>query len=196
MAHPAEGVLERSEDLRPTAAVLLAGTAAIAALSFGFLALPWAVASTILGALMVAGAEVDARTHLLPDLVTGGAVAMGLIAAAALNPSDPLFATVAAAGRAAGAAAALTALRWLYFNLRGDEGIGLGDVKLVAGMGAWLTADALPICMLLAAAAALLGVFVAKLAGRAIDRTTCIPFGAFLCPSLWLIFFGTAVLGG
>lgn len=196
MAHPAEGVVEESEDLRPTAAVLLAGTAAVAALSFGFLALPWAAASTILGALMIAGAEVDARTHLLPDLVTGGAIATGLVAAAALNPSDPLGAALLAAGRAAGAAAALAALRWGYFRLRGVEGLGLGDVKLVAGIGAWLAVEAIPLCMLLAAGAALLGVFAARLAGQAIDRTTCIPFGAFLCPSLWLVFFGSAVLGG
>jgi hypothetical protein len=63
-----------SEDIRPNPAILIGGAAAIGLISA--LSLPWpvAVASTVLGTLMVAGAEVDARKFLLPDPVTWGAV--------------------------------------------------------------------------------------------------------------------------
>ena len=70
-----------SEDIRPNPAILIGGAAAIGLISA--LSLPWpvAVASTVLGTLMVAGAEVDARKFLLPDLVTWGAVICGILAA-------------------------------------------------------------------------------------------------------------------
>ena len=56
-------------ELRPRPAILLAGAAAVAVISFA--SLPWlvALASSVLGTLMIAGAEVDARTFLLPDTV-------------------------------------------------------------------------------------------------------------------------------
>ena len=62
------------DDLRPNPAILIGGAGAIGLISG--LSLPWpvAVASTMLGTLMIAGAEVDAREYLLPDLVTWGAV--------------------------------------------------------------------------------------------------------------------------
>ena len=57
-------------DLRPSLAILIGGACAIGLISA--LSLPWpmAVASTMLGMLMIAGADIDARTFLLPDLIT------------------------------------------------------------------------------------------------------------------------------
>ena len=42
---------------------------------------------------MIAGAEVDARTYLLPDAVTWGGIAFGILAAPALNPFEPWLST-------------------------------------------------------------------------------------------------------
>jgi hypothetical protein len=67
----AEGSV-KPEDLRPNVAVLCAGSCAVALISAFSLPWPAAIASITLGALMIAGADVDARTYLLPDIVTCG----------------------------------------------------------------------------------------------------------------------------
>lgn len=182
------------DDLTPNPAVLLGGAAAIGVVSL--LSLPWpaAIASTVLGALMLAGADVDARKFLLPDLVTFGAAACGIIAAPLLNEVDPWAAAGEAVVRAACIAAVLGLFRSGYAWLRQSEGLGLGDVKLAAGIGAWLPIDAIPLCFGLATCSALLTVMVARLGGRSVMRTTRIPFGAFLCPALWIVFFADRVV--
>jgi leader peptidase (prepilin peptidase) / N-methyltransferase len=177
------------ESLRPNLAILAGASAVIALLSI--LMLPWqaAVASAVLGTLMIAGADVDARTCLLPDVVTWGAIVCGIAAAAALNPYDEWHAAAAASMRAAGTALALGSLRWCHARLRTREGLGFGDVKLAAAVGAWLPLEAIPLCFALAAGAALVAIMYARLRGEAISGATKIPFGAFLCPALWLIFY-------
>ena len=92
------------EDLRPNWAILAAGCSAIALVSAALLRWPVAVASTVLGGLMVAGADVDARMSLLPDVVTWGAAGCGVLAAAALGQTDPWVASATAFGRAIGTA--------------------------------------------------------------------------------------------
>jgi leader peptidase (prepilin peptidase)/N-methyltransferase len=75
------------------------------------LLLPWplALASIALGALMIAGADVDARTFLLPDFVTVGAAVCGIVAAAVLDPFDPWGAGAGAGWRALGTAGVMGA---------------------------------------------------------------------------------------
>jgi len=182
------------DDLTPNPAVLLGGTVAIGLVSS--LSLPWpaAVASSVLGALMLAGADVDARKFLLPDLVTFGAVACGIVAAPLLDDVDPWAAAGEAVVRAVCIAAVLALFRSFYAWLRQSEGLGLGDVKLAAAIGAWLPIDAIPLCFGLATSSALLAVMVARLRGRSVMRTTRIPFGAFLCPALWIVFFADRVM--
>lgn len=177
------------DDLYPNPAVLLGGIAAIAVVSS--LSLPWpaAIASIVLGALMVAGADIDARTFLLPDLITFGAVVCGIVAAPLLDAADPWAAAGEAVARAAGIAAVLALFRSGYAWFRRSEGLGLGDVKLAAGIGAWLPVEAIPLCFGLATSSALLTVMFARLGGQSVLRTTRIPFGAFLCPALWIVFF-------
>jgi leader peptidase (prepilin peptidase) / N-methyltransferase len=179
--------------LRPNFAILAAGTGAAALLSFASLPWPLALASSLLGLLMVAGADVDARTFLLPDAVTYGAILCGIAAAPLLEAADPWqslgpWQSLALASlRAAGTGLALYLLRLAYARLRKTEGLGLGDVKLAAASGAWLALDAIPICFGMAAAAALTFVLIqGQKQSRAEPK---LPFGAFLCPALWLSFF-------
>jgi leader peptidase (prepilin peptidase) / N-methyltransferase len=182
------------DDLYPNAAVLLGGVAAIALVSS--LSLPWpaAIASTVLGALMVAGVDIDARTFLLPDLITFGAVVCGIVAAPLLDAAQPWAAAGEAAARAVCIAAVLALFRSGYAWLRRSEGLGLGDVKLAAAIGAWLPVEAIPLCFGLATTSALLTVMFARLRGQSMMRTTRIPFGAFLCPALWIVFFADRVM--
>jgi leader peptidase (prepilin peptidase) / N-methyltransferase len=181
------------EDLRPNVAVVVGGSAVIALMSGLFLPWPVAIASTVLGALMLAGADVDARTYLLPDTVTWGAAGVGIVAAPLLAATDPWLAVSDAAVRALGAAVVLELLRRSYARVLRREGLGFGDVKLGAAVGAWLPLDAIPLCFGLAASAALVAVMTAHLRGQSIEGATKLPFGAFLCPSLWLVFFASAL---
>jgi leader peptidase (prepilin peptidase) / N-methyltransferase len=181
------------ENLYPDLATFVGVGGAIAIMSA--LMLPWqtAVASTVLGGLMIVGAGVDARTFLLPDVVTWGALGCGVIAAAALHPSDQWYAIAAAIGRAAGTALALVLVRWCYARLRMREGLGFGDVKLAAAVGAWLPLENIPLCFGLASGGALIAVMLARLRGETVDASTKVPFGAFLCPALWLVFYGASL---
>jgi leader peptidase (prepilin peptidase)/N-methyltransferase len=187
--------IDAAERLRPNAAIVVGGAGAIAVISA--MTLPWiaALASTVLGALMLAGADIDARTYLLPDIVTLGALACGILAAAALDPYEPWRAVATASGRAAGTAGALALVRWCYAQLRGREGLGFGDVKLAAAAGAWLPLESIPICLALAAGGGLIAAMIARLRAQRIDAATKVPFGAFLCPALWLVFYSGLLSG-
>lgn len=190
MSDPDAGeALESEDDLRPSPLVLVCGVVAIGVISA--LSLPWpvAIASTLLGTLMVAGADVDARTFLLPDPITWGAVASGIVAAPLLDAATPWIAAGEAIARAGCIAALLALFRAGYAWIRRGEGLGLGDVKLAAAIGAWLPFEAIPLCFGLAASSALVTVMFARLNGQAVTRTTRIPFGAFLCPALWIVFY-------
>jgi leader peptidase (prepilin peptidase) / N-methyltransferase len=185
----AEETLPSVENLRPNLAVLLSAGGAVALISTLSLPLPIAIASSLLGALMVAGAEVDARTYLLPDTVTWGGITLGILAAPVLNPFEPWLSAGAAVARAAGTALALVVLRWGYSWLRSREGLGLGDVKLAAAVGAWLPVAFIPFCFALATCSALVSVMFGRLRGESVDAAAKLPFGAFLCPALWLVFY-------
>jgi leader peptidase (prepilin peptidase)/N-methyltransferase len=82
----------------------------------------------------------------------------------------------------------LALFRGAYALIRRSEGLGLGDVKLAAAIGAWLPTHAIPLCFGLATSSALLVVMFAHLNGHSVTRSTRIPFGAFLCPALWIAF--------
>jgi len=182
-----------SEDDHPNPAILIGGAGTIGLISM--LSLPWpvAVASTVLGTLMIAGAEVDARTFLLPDLVTLGAIICGILAAPLLNTTEPWTAVAEAIARAGCAAGVLALFRAGYAWSRQTEGLGLGDIKLGAAIGAWLPLEVMPWCFGLATSGALLAVMFARLSGEPVMRTTKIPFGAFLCPALWIVFYADSV---
>jgi leader peptidase (prepilin peptidase) / N-methyltransferase len=177
-------------DLQPDWRVLFCGTAAIAAISFLFLDSRFAFASTLLGGLMVYGADVDARLFLLPDLVTLGGILSGLVTNALLDPWDhPWMVVGTSIARAIGLAFLLEALRRTYGIVRGREGLGFGDVKLAATIGVWLPLDAIPPCFALAAGAGLSCAWIARLRGAELHDGTKLPFGLFLCPALWLVYF-------
>lgn len=108
----------------------------------------WAMigATALFGLALLLLALIDARALWLPDAVTLPLIVLGLCAAA-LGPPDLI-------DRAAGAAlgwGGLEALRCAYRVLRGREGLGGGDPKLLGAIGAWQGAMALPGVVLLAA---------------------------------------------
>ena len=68
-----------------------------------------------------------------------------------------------------------------YRALRGRDGLGLGDAKLLGGIGGWLGWQVLPLVLLLASLGGLLWAALLALSGRQIDGQTALPFGTFLC---------------
>jgi leader peptidase (prepilin peptidase) / N-methyltransferase len=181
--------------LRPNFWLLGVGSCVTAAISFSALPWPLALASSLLAILMIAGADVDARTFLLPDAVTLGGVILGIAIlpwAEATTGSGAYWTNLIEAVSQAGALGLLFAGLWaVFWWLRGFEGLGFGDVKLAAAVGAWLPLQAIPACFLLATTAALL----IALFHRSTDATPQkLPFGAFLCPALWLFFFASALM--
>lgn len=87
-------------------------------------------------------------------------------------------------------AAAIGLIFWLlrrgYFVWRKSQGLGLGDVKLLAAAGTWIGVAGLPTLLLLATLAALTAAGSLQLAGRDMTRQSSLPFGPFLALGLVL----------
>jgi leader peptidase (prepilin peptidase)/N-methyltransferase len=100
---------------------------------------------------------------------------------------------------AIGAAAGLVfviALRHLYARLRGREGIGLGDAKLLSASGAWVSWEGLASVIVLSALAGLLFALLNAWRNGSISLADRVPFGAFLCFGTWLVWlYGPLVAG-
>ena len=98
--------------------------------------------------------------------------------------------------RALGAVAGYLGLRavgLLYSALRGREGLGHGDAKLLAAAGAWVGVRALPQVVLLAALAGLGAAACMRLAGIRLGAQSALPFGPFLAFATWLVWLAPAL---
>jgi leader peptidase (prepilin peptidase)/N-methyltransferase len=131
-------------------------------------------------------ALLDARHLWLPDAITLPLALAGL-AAAAILPEPTLAARLAGAVLGYGA---LEGLRRAYRWWRGREGLGGGDPKLLAAIGAWLGVGALPGVVLIAALAGLAWAGLERWRGRPAGGTIPVPLGTSLAASalLWLAF--------
>ena len=87
----------------------------------------------------------------------------------------------------------LAAVAASYRALRGREGLGGGDAKLLAASGAWLGAAALPQVILFAALGALAHAAVQRLAGKRLGRHSAMPFGPFLAVATWFLWLAGSV---
>ncbi len=137
-----------------------------------------------LGWTLLTLAWIDALHMRLPDVLTLPLLLAGLAATWWLDP-DTL------AAHAMGAAAgylSIAALAVAYRRLRGRDGIGLGDAKLLGAAGAWLGWQALPWVVLSAALAGIGVAVLSQLRGATITRATALPFGPCLAVAIWAIF--------
>jgi leader peptidase (prepilin peptidase) / N-methyltransferase len=140
-----------------------------------------------LGVLMIAIAIVDSRRFIIPDELSAASLALGFLHAAIQGSDMIVEALTNAALRGAVLAFAFLCLRVLYRQIRGREGIGLGDVKLAGVAGVWLDWPMIPIAIEIAALAAL-AVYAMRLLykGRALRATARLPFGLFFAPAIWV----------
>lgn len=150
------------------------------------------VATCCLGWFLLTLAAIDWRTCLLPDALTLPLAATGLLVAYVIDHSSLIDHIVgAAAGFVTFALLAET-----YRRLRGREGLGLGDAKLLAAAGAWLGWLALPTVLLFAAMLGLAFVLMRRLTGQAIGAVDHIPFGPALAVGTWLVWLYGPLLPG
>ena len=137
----------------------------------------------LLGWWLLTLAWIDLRRWVLPDALTLPLILAGLLAAVAFNPGN-------LTERGLGAALGYLALRlvaWAYVRLRGREGLGQGDAKLLAAAGAWLGALALPQVVLIAALSALLAAAALRISGTPVRAHSALPFGPFLALAIWAL---------
>ncbi len=130
---------------------------------------------------LIALTMIDFDTQLLPDSITLPLLWLGLIA-----NSFGLFTSLDSAvwGAIAGYLS-LFSVYWLFKLLTGKEGMGFGDFKLLAALGAWLGWQMLlQIIMLSAFAGAIIGISMIVIRGR--DRNIPIPFGPYLAVAGWI----------
>ena len=154
---------------------MIAGAVTLAALALALgPSLQFLLASVFALSLLTL-ALIDARLHVLPDLITLPLMWLGLL----INTQEH-FAPVAAAvlGAIIGYLSLWT-IYWLFKLLRNKEGMGYGDFKLSAAIGAWLGWQAMLSVVLVAALTALCTAAVLLLAGR-LRIEQPMPFGPFL----------------
>jgi leader peptidase (prepilin peptidase)/N-methyltransferase len=158
-------------------------------LSLGFLPLAALVSMTI---VLI---YIDLEIHILPSVINYPGVVIGLVIGAthlgALYPDLLLSRTLleSVAGAALGAGGLLT-IALTYKLLRKVEGMGLGDVKMMAMLGAVLGWEPLlPLLVLASIAGSIVGLFVGWKSGQGLKAE--LPFGVFLgLAFLLMIFFG------
>jgi len=161
----------------PIHSIMELGAALIAGLAFALLPLPIALLFSLAGWLLLTLAVLDGRHFWLPDALTLPLAALGLTLGDWVLPT-PFWDRVTGAALGYGA---LFLIALTYRRLRGREGLGLGDAKLLGAIGAWLGWQGLPLVLLIASLSGLLWAIGLKLRGRLIDGETRLPFGTFLC---------------
>ncbi len=149
-------------------------------------------ASCILGWCLLTLAAMDMRSMVLTDSLTLPLVAAGLAVSWALG-TGTLY--DAAAGAALGFLS-FALIGWLYRRLRGREGLGLGDAKLLAAAGAWLTWPALPSVVALAALTGLATALARSLVRQSLPVGERLPFGPHLGAATWLVWLYGPVVAG
>lgn len=157
-----------------------AAAATIGAIS-GLLPWPLALSSAWLGWTLLTLGSIDLRTFRLPNPLVALLATTGFAASLWLQAPPPVDSLI---GAVAGFVA-LEAVRLIYRKLRGREGIGAGDPKLFAAIGAWIGWELLALTLLIAALAGLAWAVAVRLGGHRIGWTDRLPLGTLLAIATW-----------
>jgi len=120
---------------------------------------------------------VDLRSFRLPDSITLPLIIAGIVFNF-LSPSHYVDVTDSIIGSLIGYGS-LWLLNYLYHLIKQQDGIGMGDAKLLAALGAWLGWSALPSILLIASISGLIGGII-YLKWRQHSSQHAFPFGPFL----------------
>lgn len=155
--------------------LLAAGAGVAAFLIFGW---AWeALAAAVFLWAIIALAAIDTETGFLPDAITLPLIAGGLLANAA-GAFAPLADAVIGA---VGGYIAFAVIGAVFKRVRGYEGLGGGDAKLLAAVGAWVGWRVLPPVVFAASVLTLAYVLVRRISGETVRSESRIAFGPGLC---------------
>lgn len=173
----------------PLVELLSAAVSAVCVWRFGWS--PQLAAALLFSWMLIALTVIDLRETLLPDDLTLPLMWIGLAAS-----TVGLFVGMSAS--IWGAIAGYLSLWSIYHLFRiatGKHGMGYGDFKLMAALGAWFGAAALPLMLLLSSlVGALVG--LSLIVFRKHDRNVPIPFGPYLAGAGWLMLIWGDQLSG
>ena len=144
------------------------------------------------GALLIALAYIDIRTFRLPDALNFAVLLFGVIMVA-LTRLDawPHHFIGAAIGYGA-----LVALEIAYKRVRGRDGLGRGDAKLLGAIGMWVAWPGLAPVLLVASVTGLVVALLASLAGKgSMSGDTPVAFGPFIALAGWVVWLAGPYLG-
>lgn len=148
--------------------------------------------TVLFGWALLTVALVDLKSLVIPNALTLPLGALGLAA-------PLLWDRAALLDHAIGAAAgypALTLVAVAYRRLRNRSGLGGGDARLLAAIGAWVAWQGLPTVVLCASLLGLCHALVLAAQGERITAARRLPFGPHLCLAGWLVWlYGPLVLG-
>ena len=146
------------------------------------------VAALLISAFLITLSAIDFDTHYLPDQLTLPLLWLGL--AASVWMADPLSRFPVEPQQAILGALvgylALWSVYWIFKLITGREGMGYGDFKLLAALGAWLGPLALiPIMLIASVSGSIVGLWLIFFKGR--SRSEPIAFGPFIAAGGWLV---------
>jgi leader peptidase (prepilin peptidase)/N-methyltransferase len=145
---------------------------------------PDLLAGVFFASACLALAAIDLEFQILPDKITLTGIAAGIVLSFWSATRTPWSALLGAAVGGGG----LFLVAFLYEKIAGQEGMGLGDVKMLAMIGAFLGPAGILVSVLLASLSGSVVGIVAILLGRG-DRKMRLPFGVFLAAGGVAAFF-------
>jgi leader peptidase (prepilin peptidase)/N-methyltransferase len=141
-------------------------------------------------ATMILVTVIDFDARIIPDAITLPGVGLGILAS--------LLTPVSLVDSVLGAAAGfllLLGIGWGYKRLTGADGMGGGDIKFAALLGAFLGWQGFLLTVFLASLAGTVVGLILMITGRG-GRRTALPFGSFLAPAAWITYvWGGDVVG-
>lgn len=141
-----------------------------------------AAAGLILTWFLLALAAIDLQKLILPDEMTLSLLWIGLMLSLAATFTDPVSAIIGAVS----GYVFFWIINRFFFAITRKQGLGYGDMKLLAACGAWFGWQALPALVILASASGLM-VSASLLAAGKISSGQQIPFGPYLCLGAWTV---------
>lgn len=143
------------------------------------------LAGAVFGWLLLTLASLDAEHHWLPDRLTAILAISGMFSA--LMVEEPILMDRMIGGFVG--YFSLTLIAIVYRRLRGREGLGGGDPKMLAGIGIWLGWQYLPIVLIGASVTGLVLVLSARLRSQAVGMDSQLPLGSLMAVTafpVWL----------
>ncbi len=173
----------------PLIELLSASLCAIAAWTFGFS--PFSIALMFFTFALIAATFIDLDTMFLPDQITlpltWAGLLMALVGWSSISLQDAVIGAMTGY-------LCLWSIYWLFKLITGKEGMGYGDFKLLAALGAWLGWQLLPLIVLLSSVVGLVfGLIQLRLQKKGIDKS--FPFGPYLAIAGWIsLIWGTEIV--